>query len=266
MKIAHTVAKDGCRIAYRKWGNPNPRARIALVHSLAMDGAFWTETIQALGSDFEVLAIDCRGHGQSEKVEGPYQIDTFADDLLAIMDNAGWVSATIAGASMGGCVALAFAARHPERCSALGLIDTTATYGEGAAVAWESRAQKALSSGMGALADFQRERWFSDQFRAAHPDRVEAAIEIFLANDTSAFAETCRMLGNVDLSSALCSFSMPTEIIVGEEDHATPPEMAEAMMLAIPGAKMQVLANVRHLTPLEVPEKIADTLRHLTRN
>lgn len=264
MKLAQTTAADGCRITYRIWGNPNSKARIALVHSLAMDGAFWGETVSALGPDFEVLAIDCRGHGQSDKPDGPYEIDTFADDLLTVMNDAGWRVATVAGASMGGCVALAFAARHPDRCSALGLIDTTATYGPGAEKPWEARAQKALTEGMGPLADFQRDRWFSEPFREAHPDRVEATLAVFMANNTSAFAETCRMLGRVDLRAALPAFTMPTEIIVGEHDYATPPDMARAMQQAIPGAKMHILPDMRHLTPLEVPNVVAEMLRQLT--
>jgi 3-oxoadipate enol-lactonase len=264
MNLAQTTTDDGCKITYRLWGASNPKARIALVHSLAMDGAFWTETVTALGPDIEVLAIDCRGHGQSDKPAGPYDIDTFADDLSAAMDDAGWDTATVAGASMGGCVALAFAARHPDRCSALGLIDTTATYGPGAEKPWEGRAQKALTEGMGVLADFQRDRWFSEPFRTAHPDRVDAAIAVFMANDTAAFAETCRMLGRVDLSGALPAFTMPTEIIVGEHDYATPPDMARAMQQAIPDAKMQILPDMRHLTPLEVPDVVAAMLRRLT--
>jgi 3-oxoadipate enol-lactonase len=264
MLLNQTTAKDGCRIAYRFWGDAKPKARFALVHSLAMDGAFWARTVEALGPGAEVLAIDCRGHGQSDKAPGPYAVETFADDLLAAMEDAGWQSATIAGASMGGCVALAFAAHHPERCSALGLIDTTAWYGDGAPEVWESRAQKALDGGIKALVDFQKTRWFSDEFRAAHPDRVDAAVKVFVANDLDAYAETCRMLGRADLRSALPDLTMPTAIVVGEDDYATPPAMAKEMQQSILGATLEVLPGVRHFTPLEIPERIAALLNRLS--
>lgn len=137
-------------------------------------------------------------------------------------------------------------------------------YGEGAPAAWEGRAQKVIEGGMGALVDFQRTRWFSDAFRDAYPDRVEAAVKVFLANDAAAFAETCRMLGRADLRAAMPGLTLPTDIVVGEEDYATPPEMAEAMQRAIPGATMRVLPGLRHLTPLEAPATIADMLKQLT--
>ncbi|HSR71504.1 MAG TPA: alpha/beta fold hydrolase [Kiloniellales bacterium] len=254
---------DGTRIRYRVWGGERPGRRFALVHSLAMDAAFWTPVAEALSSDCEVLALDCRGHGKSDKPPGPYRVERFADDLAGVLDAVGWRSARVAGASMGGCVALAFAARHPRRLSGLGLIDTTAWYGAEAQKTWEGRAGKALEEGMAALVEFQKTRWFSDAFRETHPDRVEAAIEVFLANDVEAYAESCRMLGNCDMRAALPGIAVPTEIVVGEEDYATPVAMAEAMRAAIPGAGLEVIEGARHFTPLEVPERIAAALRRL---
>jgi len=166
---------------------------------------------------------------------------------------------------MGGCVALAFAARHPERVDALGLIDTTAWYGPDAPRDWEQRAQKAIDGGLAALIDFQVTRWFSDGFRRDNPDAVRQAVEVFLRNDVAAYAETCRMLGACDLRAALPRFACPVRIVVGEEDYAAPVAMAEAMHAAIPGAALHVLAGVRHLTPLEVPSVVAGHLSELMR-
>jgi 3-oxoadipate enol-lactonase len=179
------------------------------------------------------------------------------------MDDVSWDKAIIAGCSMGGCVALAFAAAYPERVEALGLIDTTAYYGDDAPMAWEERAQKALEGGMDKLIGFQKSRWFGDAFREANADVVEGAINVFLANDIQAYAETCRMLGACDVRAAMPNFKVPTRVIVGEEDYAAPVAMAEAMRDAIPGASMLVIEKARHLTPLEVPELIAKELLEL---
>jgi 3-oxoadipate enol-lactonase len=59
--------------------------------------------------------------------------------------------------------------------------------------------------------------------------------------------------------------AMPTAIVVGEEDYATPVAMAQAMQHAIKGSTLTVLAGARHLTPLEVPDRIAGELRALAR-
>lgn len=259
---SQATATDGTRIAYAISGNPRASRRVALVHALAMSGSFWNELLANLPEDLAILTIDCRGHGASDKPEGPYTAQLFASDLAAALDDAGWDKAVIGGASMGGCVAQAFAQAYPARTLGLALIDTTAWYGDGAPEAWEGRAQKAVDGGMSALIGFQKTRWFGDAFREANPDKVQALIDIFLRNDIAAYVETCRMLGNCDLRAGLDTMSMPVEIVVGDEDYATPPEMAAAMQAALPRANMTILPGVRHFSPVETP---AETLAAIDR-
>jgi len=210
-----------------------------------------------------VLTYDCRGHGASDKPAGPYTVELFPRDLADLMDHIGWTSALVAGASMGGCISLAFAANYPARTVALGLIDTTAWYGAQAPAQWAERGERAAIAGMSALVEFQTTRWFGDAFRAKHPDVVKECVEVFLRNDVQAYVETCKMLGAADLRAALPSMTMPTAVVVGDEDYATPVAMAQAMHSTIAGSTLTVLAGARHLTPLEAPDRIADELRTL---
>jgi 3-oxoadipate enol-lactonase len=186
-----------------------------------------------------------------------------ADDLADLLAAVGWPRAVVAGASMGGCIALAFAAAYPDKVAGLGLIDTTAWYGPDAPRQWEERGQKGLHEGMASLVEFQKSRWVSDSFLAQHRGVVDAAVAVFLANDVHAYLETCRMLGAVDLRGALPGFAFPVRIVVGAEDYATPVAMAEAMRAAIPGASLRVIDGVRHLTPLECPDIVAAELKGL---
>lgn len=254
------MAADGTPLHYTLTGTGQ---RIALTHSLALDGRFWDEVTNALGPDYEVLAWDCRGHGASGKPPGPYMVEQFADDLLAVFDDAGWQQAVIAGASMGGCVSLAFTARYPDRVRALGLFDTTAGYGLEALPAWEGRGQAALKEGLASLAAFQESRWFSDGFRDREAVMVGRCTAVFQANDPAAYAEVCRMLGRVDLYKWLAGFKVPTAIVVGEEDYATPLAMAQALHQGIAGSTIEIIPGARHLTPIECPQRIAAVLRDL---
>ena len=263
MESNTATTRDGTRIAYQLRRGAKSTYRIALVHSLAMDGAFWKPVADRLGEDFDVLTYDCRGHGASDKPAGPYRVELFADDLADLFDHVGWQSATVAGASMGGTVAIAFAAAYPQRVETLGLIDTTSWYGADAVKNWAERAGKAKSEGMGALVGFQQTRWFSDAFRAAHPDVVQGCVKTFMANDVDAFVSTCNMLGAFDLRPALPGFRMPALIVVGTEDYATPPAMAEVLHGAIPHARYEILEAARHLTPIERADTIAEMLREL---
>jgi 3-oxoadipate enol-lactonase len=260
-QLKTAIAPDSTELKYQIEG-AGP-IRIALVHSLAMDHSFWQPVLERLRGDAQLLVWDCRGHGKSGKGEGPYTVELFADDLAAVLNHAGWTSAIVAGASMGGCVSLAFAAQYASRCQALGLIDTTAWYGETATRDWEMRAQKALAEGLAGLTGFQITRWFGEGFRAREPEAVARCVAVFLANAATAYAETCRMLGAADLRSVLPRISVPTAITVGEEDYATPLVMAQNLHAAIVGSTLEVLQGARHLTPLECPDRIAAALKKL---
>jgi 3-oxoadipate enol-lactonase len=263
-KTAKARAKDGCQLFYRIHPNPG-KPRIVLIHSLALDTSVWNGVVRELRQDLEILTCDCRGHGQSDRRPGAYTVQQFADDLAAILDDCGWPSAAVAGCSMGGCVAEAFAAAYPKRAEALGLIDTTAWYGPTAVPDWNQRAAKAAESGFPGMIAFQVTRWFSDPFRAEHPDLVDAVSRVFLANDLACYEASCKMMGELDLRSALGSFRVPVSVIVGEEDYATPIAMSQSLQAAIPGATLHVIKTGRHLTPIQCPREIAGLLRELAR-
>ena len=259
------ITRDGTRLGYSMQGGTD-RAfadRIVLIHSLAMDRLFWQPVAEQLAERAAVLTYDCRGHGEADKPKGPYTVELFAHDLADLLDHVGWTSAVVAGASMGGCIALAFAAAHPARTAGLGLIDTTAWYGADAPKQWAERGARAAAEGMAALVEFQTTRWFGEAFRAQRPDIVARCVDVFLSNDVAAYVETCKMLGAADLRAALPSMTMPTAIVVGEEDYATPVAMAETMHQAIAGSTLMVLKGARHLTPLEMPDTIAGELHSL---
>jgi 3-oxoadipate enol-lactonase len=261
MKVARLKVRDGTQLAYELRGRAGDAPPLVLIHSLGMDRTFWNAVTPALADATELLLYDCRGHGQSDRSRGPYRVEQFAHDLADLMDGVGWRSAVIAGASMGGCVTLAFAAAYPARALALGLIDTTAWYD--APDKWEERAVAAETKGLGALVEFQTTRWFTDAFRRHRKDVVDASIAVFLANSPQAYADTCRMLGACNLTAALARLKMPVRIAVGEEDYATPVAMAQALHRGIAGSTLTVIGNARHLTPLETPDRIAAELRAL---
>jgi len=259
---------DDCPIAYTihsaRTALSENVPRMVLVHSLALDASIWDGVIARLAGRVEILTYDCRGHGRSGREAMPFTTDLFARDLMELLDHVGWRSALIAGCSMGGCVAQAFAGQYPSRVTALALIDTTAWYGEDAPKTWRERGSAGQSKGLAALVNFQITRWFGDAFRAAHPELVNAATRVFLANDLDCYAASCIMLGDADLRPFLPGLRMPVAIMVGEEDYATPVASARQLHEALPGSALAVLPKARHLTPVECPDQIASYLLALT--
>jgi 3-oxoadipate enol-lactonase len=263
-KHAFFTLTDGATLAYTIRAAPAPGApKLALIHSLALDRSIWDGVAQHLEAEADILTYDCRGHGLSDRRPRAYTAELFARDLAELLDHVGWADATIAGCSMGGCMALAFAGHYPQRTSALGLIDTTAWYGHKAAANFEERAQAARAKGMAALFDFQSTRWFSDEFRAGHPEVLKRTLDVFVAADVECYAAACRLLGDVDARAHLPNFRMPVAIVVGDEDYATPVDMASELHAAIPHSTLRIIPKARHLTPIEFPDTIASELRAL---
>jgi 3-oxoadipate enol-lactonase len=261
-KHTGTPARDGAELQYTLHDSGKPGAqRLVLIHSLALDRTIWDGVVAALGGSLDILAYDCRGHGASAKTPGPYTTGLFANDLRDLMAAIGWEHATVAGASMGGCVALQFAIDYPQMVDGLALIDTTAWYGADAPKSWKERGQKAVTDGLASMIAFQQTRWFSDAFRANSAALADRFAQVFLENDIPAYAATCEMLGNFDARAHLAELRMPVEILVGEEDYAAPPDMARALEAGIAGSHLTIVAKARHLTPIEIPDQIAAMLQ-----
>ncbi len=263
--IASFTTPDGVSIAYTLHAKSRPdgspaRPRIALIHSLALDQGVWDGVLPSLIEHADVLTYDCRGHGKSGRPKMAFTPELFASDLAHLLDHVGWPRVTVAGCSMGGCVAQAFAGVYPDRVASLALIDTTAWYGPTAPKDWRERAATAAAKGFQALSAFQATRWVSDAFREAHPDVIRAKMEVFLANDIDCYTATCVMLGDADLRHYQSAMRMPASVIVGEEDYAAPVAMSEQMQQAMPDATLSVLPGVRHLTPIECPDVIAEKI------
>jgi len=263
-KNAASTARDGAELQYTLHDSGKPGApRLTLVHSLALDRSIWDGVVAALSGSVDILVYDCRGHGASAKTPGPYTTELFAGDLLDLLKSIGWDHTFVAGASMGGSVTLQFAVSNPAMVDGLGLIDTTAWYGADAPKSWHERGEKALAEGLASLIAFQQTRWFSDAFRTDKAAVADHFAQVFLKNDVAAYAATCDMLGNFDLRSKLAAFTMPVEVLVGEEDYATPPDMARALEAGIKGAHLTIVPKARHLTPIEIPGQIASMLQTL---
>jgi 3-oxoadipate enol-lactonase len=261
MAISKVKVRDGVQIAYEVRGHTKDAPPLVLIHSLGMDRTFWNAVAPQLSGTTSVLAYDCRGHGLSDKPDSTFSVEQFAEDLADLLDHLGWPRAVVAGCSMGGCITLAFAAAYPDRAAGLGLFDTTASYD--APDKWEERAVAAETTGLEAMVEFQTPRWFADAFRADHKDVVEVASAVFVANPVHAYAQSCRMLGACNLTSALPHLKVPVRIVVGEEDYATPVAMSDTLHRGLAGSTLTVIPGARHLTPLECPEKIAAELQAL---
>lgn len=115
------VKVNGINIAYERRGRGEP---LVLIHGYPLDHTTWNEIASLLENDFDLTIPDLRGMGQSDAVDKIYIIADLASDVAELLDHLKVQKAFIAGHSMGGYVALAFARAHPNRVRGLGMISS----------------------------------------------------------------------------------------------------------------------------------------------
>jgi pimeloyl-ACP methyl ester carboxylesterase len=234
--------------------------RLALIHGVGSSLESWDDVVVDLGQKFQLLRYDLRGLGESTKVSGRYELSDFVDDFAALMDHIGWSSCHVVGHSLGGLVAQGIALSHPHLVDKLVLSSTVA----GRNADEIERVQERLRTVEGGIAGahFRKsmDRWFTPEFREAHPDRIAKLEQRNLANDPTCYAAAYRVLAETDLADDLHSVKAQTLVMTGEHDIGSNPRMAALMHERIKSSKLVVLPGLRHSLLAEAPEVIAELL------
>lgn len=231
---------------------------VLLAHALGCDHHMWEELAARLAKRFRVVAFDTRGHGRSPLAHRPYTLEILADDARALLDTLGIVRAHWVGLSLGGMVGQAFALRHPARLLKLVIANSTASYGADGRATWQARVKMVQEGGLAAVRDASASRWFSERFRASHPQQVDRIMARFLETPVEGYLGCCDAIANLDYADDLIRIKAKTLVIAGEADVGTPPAMSQAIAAKIPGAKLAVIPGAAHLSVAEKPAEFAD--------
>lgn len=213
----------------------------------------WQPNLPALAGTFRVVRLDHRGHGGSLAPPGPYRIGDLAEDALATLDALGVGRFAWCGLSMGAMVGMAVATTHPERLSSLVLCCTSAGFADPAV--WRDRAHRVAQVGTAGLATEIVARWFTPDWAARHPGKLQLARGWVRGTDDDAYRHCCEAIAAWDHVGRLPAITTPTLVIAGRYDLATP-VVPDAMTLVsgIRGARLEVLAAA-HLATMQCPEE-----------
>ncbi|MFI6344329.1 alpha/beta fold hydrolase [Streptomyces sp. NPDC050560] len=230
-----------------------------LIHGVGSDLGRWDAVAAALAPYGPVVRYDLRGHGASPRPPGPYTIDDFAADHMALMARLGIRRAHVAGFSLGGLIAQKVALDHPESVDRLVVISAVAGRTPEQREAVRKRLEAVEEGGPGLVADGGA-RWYTDRFRAEHPEVVRAHLDRFRGNDPAAYAAAFRVLATTDLVDELPGITAPTLVMTGSLDVGSPPAMAEAMHARIAGSRLLIVPGVKHAIFEEAPRTVADAV------
>ena len=225
---------------------------LLLLHSLGTQGAIWDDQAEALAGRYRVIRPDFRGHGLTGVTPGPYAVEALARDILALMDRLPVPQAYVAGVSLGGLVAQSLAIQAPDRVLGLILVDTALALPP--AQTWRDRASLVRSQGIEPLVEPVVARWVTAGSLAT--PAANGLRAMLRRTDPEGYAAAAEAVGAADFTEAARTIRAPTLVLVGDGDVATPPSSADALSRAIPGSRLEILADAAHIPTVERPEAV----------
>lgn len=245
--------KGGPRIHYVVEGRGDP---LTLVHGVGANLQSWDDVAARLTPHFQIVRMDLRGHGKSGRITD-CTLGDLADDVRVVWDELGIRRSHLAGFSLGGLIAQSLALSDADRIDRLAIISAVAarTPEERARVA--ERLTLLREKGIAAITGAAENRWFTDEFRAAHPERVTARMEELLANDPASYAACYTVFSTSDLGDKVHGIRQPTLVVTGQHDVGSNTRMARFMHEQIKGSTLRILPALRHSVLVEAPEQIA---------
>jgi 3-oxoadipate enol-lactonase len=245
------IRVDGAELAVEVQGEGGA---VLFVHGFPFDRTMWRHQLAGL-SRWKRIAPDLRGVGESSPGSGDYSIGRYADDLVAVLDAVGVGQAVVCGLSMGGYVLFELLRRHPGRVRAAVLCDTRPQADSAAAQRnRDELTALAVEHGPDAVAERLLPGLLAPATLADQPEVMTQCRDMARRCSVTGMVGALRaMRERPDSTPLLATIRVPTLVVVGAEDRASPPPVAQAMAQAIPGARCAVIPGAGHVAPLEQP-------------
>ena len=246
---------DGLRLHYTTAGAGDPP--LVLLHAFPLHSGMWAPQVGALSSQTRVVAPDLPGFGRSDAPESlsRYTMPAFADLVAGLLDRLGLDRVVLGGLSMGGYVAFAFLRAHADRLAGLVLADTRAAADTTEVYERRSDQQDQVARiGTAALVETLLDGLLTEGTRAENAELV-ARVRDLMANSPAGYIGALEaMKHRPDAVAELASITVPTLIVVGDQDGPAPPDVALDMHGRITGSQLVVLPGAGHLSNLEATE------------
>jgi 3-oxoadipate enol-lactonase len=253
------ITANGIKINYELSGKKDGPV-VILSHSLASSLKMWEPQMEMLRSHFRVLRYDTRGHGKSETTPAPYTLELLGEDALGLLDQLSMDQVHWVGLSMGGMIGQAIALNHPQRLKSLALCDTASIIPAEAQPIWDERIEGVRNIGMKSQLETTMERWFTPSYLRLNPPMFTLIKEEFLATPAEGYIGCAGAIRRLNYLSQLGEINLPTFILVGEDDPATPVSASQAIHEQIRNSKLVILPSTRHLSNVEQAEAFNENL------
>ena len=234
---------------------PENGSVVTLIHGLGMNRVLWKPFETALTNHHRVLSYDILGHGESTRPDDPLSLQWFSDQLQDLLNELGIERCAVVGFSLGGMINRRFALDHPERTSALVILNSPHERTTQAQQLVEERVRDTALGGPGATIDTSLKRWFTPQFLATDDPIIHKVRTWILGNDPQTYTEARQVLasGVTELVRPPQPIETPTLVMTCENDSGSSPEMTYAISREIAGSRAVVIPGLQHMGLSEQP-------------
>lgn len=246
------------RLHYRIDGDAGDKPWLTFCNSLGTDMTMWDAQIADLSRDFRILRYDRRGHGTSTAPTPPYDLADLGGDVLALLDALAIDRTHFCGLSIGGLTARWMGIHAGDRLDRVIACATAARIGS--RESWIARIEDVQANGLASLVPATADRWFSPQFRATDPDRVQTILDIFAATSVDGYIGCCAALAQADLRDRIGEIRNPVLAISGRDDPVCPPTDLQAIAEGVQDGRHLSLPG-RHILNLESAGQFNNAVR-----
>ena len=226
-----------------------------LVHGIGSRRQAWNEVVSHLKDDFTCISYDLRGHGESPMPapipEGEFGLDELVEDIEALRAKLGIEQTHVAGHSLGGMIGPAYAHAHPDRVLSLGILSTAAFRTEDDAAKLQGVIRAMDEKGIGNTLDTLVDRWFTDEFIAANPDKIEARLKQVIDTDPGVFMNVFHIYAETEMAPWLHEVTAPSLVLTGENDGGCNPRLNKLIDAALPNSELVILDHLKHTLMIE---------------
>ncbi len=228
-----------------------------MVHGIGSRRSTWAALSEHLKEDFTCIAYDLRGHGDSPLAMTPYTLDELVEDLEALRVSLGIEQAHVIGHSLGGMIGPAYARAHPDRVLSVGLLSTAAGRTEEDRGKLNAVRDAMSKNGVAATLATFVDRWFTDDFIAAHPEAITARLKQVTDTPEDVFLSVFDIYAQTEMMPWLHEISAPCLVLTGELDGGCNPRLNRLIDEALPSSELVILEGLKHSILLESSDIVA---------
>jgi 3-oxoadipate enol-lactonase len=225
------------------------------VTGIANDVTMWDAQVPPLKGDFRVLRYDLRGQGGTEATPAPYSFPLLLSDLIGLWDGLGIERSSLVSLGLGGAIAIGAGIHHPGRLELLVPCCCRAVMTPDFAAMWPKFIETVREHGMEAMVEPTVQRWFTDDFKARHPQVLDSIRTMIRGTSPVGYEGCIRAFLTLDYADRLKDIKAPTLFVSGADDHlGGPPAIMAGLAAAVPGGRHQSVPNAAHIANIQNPD------------